>query len=315
MLTGYVGSYSQGGGEGIYSFCLDENSGILDDAKLFSPIKNSKYIVAGKDGSIYSVYGEHNNHGVAICANGGEITDAVAFDPNPPCHIAAINEDIYTANYSAGTVARLSFINQRLTLKNIVNIGKNAGCHQVIDIGGMLAGPALLFDKLYILDYDLNILGRIPFALGSGPRHGVLSTDKRALYLVTELSNELYCFKVKGGRLTEKFRISILPKEEKNVAGTAAIRLCNTDKSLLISTRAVNLITSVNIGKGTPTIAQHFKLVGDHPRDILNVADDKFLLVANRYSDELLSLRIEDGVITEQCSSVKIPQGVSILVK
>ncbi len=315
MITGYVGSYSQGGGDGIYRFELDDKSGELKGASAFSPIKNSKYIIAGDNGDIYSVYGTHNNHGVAVCTASGKITDAVAFDSNTPCHITAVAGNIYTANYNSGAIAKLSFIKGRLTLINKIDLGENSGCHQVIVADNMLIVPALLYDKLYLLDFDLNMLGRIAMPTKSGPRHGVVSQDNKSLYMVSELSCELWRFDIKGYSLKKTACISLLPDGTKGVVGTAAIRMSSDEKKLFISTRNLNIITVVDISCEELKIVQHYNLPGDHPRDILNVAQDRFLLVANRYSDELLSLHMDDGIIKELCSTVKIPQGVSILTE
>ncbi len=313
MLKGYVGSYSNGG-DGIYTFRLDETNGTLSDVKLFSPIKNSTYIIAGHKEFIYATYGAGDGHGVAVCSRDGRVLDLLAYDVGTPCHIAddAYGEFIYTANYSAGTVAKVRFSDGRLSLVKKILIKDAAGCHQITVLDDKLILPALLMDKVFIIDKDLNILNEIELPEGSGPRHGVVSKDGEIFYLVTELSNELFSYRIEGNSLTEIGRVSLLPPDLKRCEGSAAIRMSVDGKTLMVSTRFANIITMLNIEDGLPSPTQFYKLPGDHPRDILNVCDDRYLLVANRYTDQLICLSIENGRIVKQCSEVNTPQGVSI---
>ncbi len=313
MLAGYLGSYANGG-EGIYRFLLNEKTGELSSPELFCNVKNSKYIADGKDGFLYSVYSEGDNHGVAVCSYNGDIIDRIAFDPNAPCHIV-VDKFIYTANYSAGTVTKLSFDGKKLKLIKKVLIKEQAGCHQVVIANNFIFLPCLLLDKVLTLDFDLNILNETTMPEKSGPRHAVISPDNKKLYLVAELSNELYSFNIEGINLKRLGNISLLPKGDELCEGSAAIRLSANGKFLMVSTRFKNLITMLNIEDELPVVTQYFHLNGDHPRDILNVSDDRFLLVANRFSDQLLCLALNDGIITKQCSEISIPQGVSILMK
>ncbi len=319
MLTGYIGSYADGG-EGIYSFNLDDKTGILSNPLLFCGIKNSKYIADGKDGFIYSVYGEYgvfgddNSHGVAVCDYDGKIIDRLAFDDSAPCYIT-VDEFIYTANYSAGTLAKLSFNKNKLNLIKKVLIKEQAGCHQIIRYNNKIFLPCLLLDKLLTLDEDLNIIGETNLPKNSGPRHGVISRDNSKLYLVAELSNELYTLRIDGDTPREISRVSLLPNGVERCEGSAAIRMSNNGRQLMVSTRFKNIITMLNIEGEFPKPTQHFALTGDHPRDILNVAADRYLLVANRFSDEIVCLELNNNKIIKQCSRISVPQGVSLLTK
>ena len=55
--------------------------------------------------------------------------------------------------------------------------------------------PCLLLDKIMIFDHlhDDQLVKEIDFPKGSGPRHGVMDTNNH-LYLVSELSNQLFIF-------------------------------------------------------------------------------------------------------------------------
>ena len=311
MKTYYVGTYLSDGGEGIYQFTFDQDRGDFSQVKLFCTAKNSKYILCEND-KIFSLFDGQNSSGVAVYSKDGQLIDSIEFEETTSCYIIKQKEYIYTANYYEGSVTKLQFKDGKLTVIAQKIVQQKAGAHQVIPFGEKLLVPCLLLDRIYILDRELNIIEFIELAPKSGPRHGVISKDNKYLYLVGELSDKLYTFSIQKDTLKLIDEISLLPEGVSPVSSTAAIRMSNDGNTLMISTREINTITMLDISKELPKVIESSSSMGDHPRDILNVLDDKYLMVANRTSGTVVSFELNGNKINKKCSEISICGAVSI---
>lgn len=291
----YIGTYAERGSQGIYTaVCTD---GILSDVQVFAEINDPKYLCAG-DG-IFAVGRNDEGCGVFAYAQDGSLLSKVISEQEPSCYICRDTDHLYTANYHAGTVSDIVCDEDGLSLRKQILIGTGAGCHQVKPYGEYLLVPVLVQDRIVILDRDLRICDEIVFPKGSGPRHGVIVGD--ILYMVTELSGEVYAVSLKDRRILRSVMLGGAP---------AAIRLY--DDHLYISVRETNRIFCVRTGD--LQVIGSVSAEGDHPRDIL--IQDGYLFTANRYSDELHVQKIgEDHLPQEVLSRVHIPGCVSILTR
>jgi 6-phosphogluconolactonase len=314
MITGYMGTYTSDISEGIYKFKLDETNGHLEGPILFKKVKNSKYLTLANN-LIYTLYDDENGAGVMVIDKDGLTQASLIYENLTSCHIAVNGDYIYTTNYHEGTITKLHYHGEKIELVKKVMVQRKAGCHQTIFFKDLILVPCLMMDKVFIYNQELELTGEIIFPNGSGPRHGVVSTDEVRVYIVTELSNELFTYDYVDGHFNLVDQISILPNNEKNKGGTAALRISRNGRKLYISTRGLDIITVIDIGSNLPKIMQFESAAGNHPRDILDVADDKYLLVANRFSNELVSFRLNQGRIGVVTSKISIPEGVSIAME
>lgn len=303
----YAGTYTAKTSKGIYSFHFCD--GKLSDVKLFAEIDNPKYL-AYHNGMIATVADFVNGSGVALFSQEGEIVDQIAYEERTSCHITCEGDDIYTANYHTGTVTQLKDINGKLKRVHNVQIQDGAGSHQVIVWKDRILVPCLFLDRVVIMDRDLNRIGSIRFNTGTGPRHGVISKDGEYLYLVSELSNEL--FVIHTGDWKIEASIPVLPNDEMHVRDTAAIRLSEDERYIYVSTRTKNVISVIELKDHKPELIQCVSTLGRHPRDFMIV--DKWLLVANRNSNEIISFEIdEDGTLGKPVSRIAVPEAVSLI--
>ncbi len=314
MTIGYVGTYTTGTSEGIYSFHLDETTGKFLDVTLFAAVQDPKYITY-ENHTIFSIFSNSTGSGVIAFDKTGNRIDAIIFEDSTSCFLLYHDSYIYTANYHEGTVSKIAFNNNRFTFIKKLLIQEKGGCHQVIVHQDHLLVPSLLLDKVYVLSKDLDILDYLELPKGFGPRHGVISPDGCTFYLLGELSNQLCTFDFVSNRYQERTLLSILPNKKINQTGSAAIRMSQDHSTLIISTRLSNTISIVNIATSVPCVTKFFSSSGIHPRDILNIANDRYLLVANRESNSLISMKIEGDFSLEVIDSIEIPEGVSICMK
>lgn len=297
----YAGTYTDGKAEGIYRFAFDE--GRLGEPELLCRIANSKYLCRHED-RIVTVCDFEEGSGLALIKQDGSIIDSICYEEPTSCYVACSGDEIYTANYHAGTVSRLRVTDERIEFINTLEIRKGAGCHQVLFSKDRVMVPCLFLDKVIVLDRELNRLSEIDFPAGSGPRHGVFSDDGRYLYLVSELSNELFVIDMETDRITDCAALL----ETTHVEGTAAIR--KRKNTLYISTRGKNVISVIDLNG--LQLKQIKDCGGDHPRDILIV--DDYLLCANRFSGGIISYRIsDDGSIEDEVSKIDVPEAVSLI--
>ena len=297
----YAGTYAENGSVGMYAFDFDE--GRLSPAKPFCPARNSKYLTVTECG-IVAVCDFEERSGAALVSFQGEILSQTAFEDCTSCFVMTEGNVVYTTNYHEGAVSRILLQNQTLQYQDTVFIRKKAGCHQALRWKDRLLVPCLFLDEVRLFDGDMNPAGAIAFPLGTGPRHGVFSKDGTRLYLVSELSNEL--FVISTGDWAIQSRVSVLPGGMTHKKDTAAIRLSENGRYLYVSTRTMDLLSVVELEGDSPRLIQTIPCGGQHPRDFILVED--WLLVANRFSGSVVSFDLnDDGTIGEKGDEIKIP--------
>lgn len=304
--TFLCGTYTEKGSEGIYSFVFED--GMVSEAKLFCRINDPKYISV-RNGLVASAASFAEGCGIAVINKDGEIIDRAVFEDQPSCFVSWHENRIFCTNYHAGHFTVLEWENNKLKVIKTVEIREKAGCHQVIFDENCFLVPCLMIDEVRVYDYDLNPIDLITFPHGTGPRHGIFTRDRSALYICSELSNELFEFDPD----TRDFRrvISVLPQGRRPITDGAAIRLSADEKTVYVSTRTEDIITAVDTQ--TFTVKQITSCGGQHPRDIYRFED--WLLSANRFSNDICVFPIRaDGTLGEMCSRTEVIQGVSLAV-
>ena len=305
--TIYAGTYTGKRSEGIYRFYCED--GRLSDAGLFCRIDNPKYLCScGKD--IAAACDFEKGSGIALISKDGEIKDRLVFEDVTSCYITWHEGRLYTANYHTGTFSVIEVKEGRLKLIRTVDIQNKAGCHQALFWKDLILIPCLFLDRVKIYDNDLNYKSEIVFPEGSGPRHGVFSNDGEYLYLVSELSDEL--FVIRTGSFEIEACVPLL--ESRSTEGTAAIRMSDDGKHLYVSVRGTDVICVLSLEEGMPRLIQTVSCQGNHPRDFILI--DDILLCANRFTNQIVSFRIgKDGRIENEIDRIDVPDAVSLLEK
>ena len=293
MTTLYCGTYAEGG---IYKVSFSD--GHFGPAEMFCETDSPKYLCKG-DGFLISVCKTDGKGGVAVIDARGKVIDELGYEDSVPCHVMYHDGRIGTSNFHDGTFCLLSFENNRLSLLKKVKIREKAGCHMLLPHGDVVLGFALYMDRVYVFDSDLNFVREIVFPQGSGPRHGVLSPDGRYLYVVSELSNELYVLETEHWEILDKVQLTADPKST-----SAAIRLY--DGRLYVSVRGREMVCEAVIIDEKLKVTACYDCGGSHPRDM--IVADGYVICANRFTSSLTS--ICEGRVTD---SVMIPEAVSVI--
>ena len=231
-----------------------------------------------------------------------------------------------------------------LQLIHKLETGRESGCHQILLAGPFLLACCLVRDQILIYDriHKWQQVGTINFPKGTGPRHGIFTRGRQTLFVVSELSNELFIFAV-GKKLAPPSSqptkildgqnlnlqpeqdaqnnfltlISAQPLLEQNdlPAAAAAIRLSPDEKFLYVSVRERNVLCVFALEGVTATKIQEVSCGGEHPRDLVLTPDGRFVLAVNRYPGSIDSFsRVQcSGQLGPQISSISIPQAVSVV--
>ena len=304
--TGYVGAYTSEKSEGIYAFTYKNQT--ITGVHLFTKVRNPKYLAWMND-YIVAVCDFEEGSGVAVFDLNGNEIDHIVFEAFTSCYVGVKDNLIFTAHFHSGDVTLLRFENNRLELVQRTHIKEKAGCHQIIPYKDQYLVPCLFMDQIKILDKDFKVEDEIQFEEGSGPRHAVFSDDEKYLYVVGELSNLLYVVDMHTKKIVNTEEL--LENGLSHVKDTATIR--KKGDYLYVSTRTQDVITVLHVsGKDVKRI-QVTSCAGKHPRDFVIVDDD--IIVANRFSDSLSVLPIEHAYIQSAVSTVRIPEGVSIIMR
>ena len=303
----YAGTYTAKSSQGIYSFSFED--GRLSSSQLFCEIKNPKYLTK-KDNCLITVADFDYESGVALINAEGDIKNKIAFEKRSSCFITSVDDDIYTANYHTGVVTHLKLVQDELKFINSIQIQDGAGCHQILVFHERILVPCLFLDRVFIFDRSLKKIGSIHFNANTGPRHGVFSKDGKYLYLVSELSNELFVIETNEWNIIHQ--IPVLMSKEIHVRDTAAIRLNDDEKFIYVSTRTKDVISVIELEDHKPTVIQTVSCGGKHPRDFVLLG--QYLLCANKNTNEVVSFKInDDGTLGKIVDRIEVPEVVALI--
>lgn len=343
----YIGSYSTTDGEGIYTFNMDQKTGVLSEA--FKPVKvnNPSYLIISPDRrKLYAVlesrkYDNHPGGGVAsyeIRKNATlEYINSKPTGGEDPCYLCMdpSSEYLFTANYSSGSITTFP-LGKDGAIKNSTSIVQHTGrsvneerqegphmhCVTFTPDGKYLCAVDLGIDEVrfYSLDHDRKELVleeglTIPVKAGSGPRHIAFSREGRFAYIIEELSCEVSVYEYIGERFKHVQTISTLPEDYQGANTSAAIKVSNDGHFLYASNRGHNSLTGYQVGEnGLLNRVGIYSCGGIGPRDFTLTPDGGFILIANEGSNEVVAYRRNSltGAIEDEVCRKNIHKPVCI---
>ena len=335
-----VGSFTNSGSEGIYTYALNTSDGSCRPLAV-AKAKNPSFLVLSEDGS--KVYAVNENRGCeagletfAFDASAGTLEPLgfSATGSDGPTHVSASKELALASNYSGGSLC-------------VFPIGKEgviAECSQVFP--GTASGPfmdnqaaphvhcamftpdgkhvvATDFSADRLMHFDIAedatlVPSQTPYtevAPGTGPRHITFSPAGSHAYVIGELSGEITSFKLDGGAFET---IQTVPADSLGGHGSADIHLSPDGRFLYSSNRLVAdgiAIFAVDPSDGTLTQVG-YQLTGPHPRNFNITPDGRFLLCACRDSDavEMYSRNAETGLLSLVGTIASLPHPTCVLI-
>jgi 6-phosphogluconolactonase len=341
-FRGYIGTYTKGDSEGIYTFLFDTKSQKITDIKPAASLENPTYLAISHDnGFLYSVGKKDGLGGIAafsINQENGALTplNHQLSEGSPPCHVSIDSErkTILSANYHKGTVESYS-INE--------STGKLNSEHSVVQHEGSGPDPrqekphthfvGFTPDEKYIVVVELGIDKIITYQLnngelsevsslavrpGSGPRHLSFHPNHRYAYVMTEFSSEVLVleYHAENGQMTQVQAIATIPADFSENNQGSAIHISSDGRFLYAGNRGHNSIAVFNIDQETNqlSLVKFVSTEGDWPRDFALDPTEKFIIGSNQESNNLVVFArdTETGKLTLVQSDITLPNPVCI---
>ena len=343
----FVGTYTGGkesdsvvtGSQGIYSFAMDADTGVLTYKGVYGNNEIDPGFFAIRDHILFSENERKDMGTVRSFAIGkdGSLTfiDKIETKGSKCAHVSVdrFGPYIFATNYAAGSVMVMKSDAQgHLVLtdhvqhygKSVVPVRQDAprahSTRQTPDGKGILV-PDLGIDRImnYRLDrktgkiHPYEYQSSIDVTPGEGPRHCVFHPNGKYLYLVTEIGNHIFCYSFDEDTsvLREFQKISVLPANFKGNSHSAEIIVTRDGRFVYSSNRGHDTIAgfSVNSKNGVLTSNGFFKSGGKGPRHICLSPDERFLIVANKDSDNVtvLEKNKQSGLLGKVLYEARVP--------
>lgn len=309
--TLFVGTYTDSGSKGIYSYTFNSQTGQLTEKTLAAATPNPSFIKISPDKKYMYAVNETNtveeNSGAVTSfkINDGQLTpqNTVSSFGAHPCHIG-ISKDgsmVAVSNYTGGNVA-LFKVDDTGKLKELQVID-----HTKLDSTKTSHTHSALFsnDKLFVADLGLDVVNAYPLLDGgidvtkketlqlpekAGPRHFVFSENATFLYVINELNSTITVYeRTEDASYTILETKSTVAEDFQGESYCADIRLSADGKFLYGSNRGENTIVIYSINKlsGKLSLVGRESVKGDWPRNFNLDPSGNFLLVANQRSNNI----------------------------
>lgn len=335
-----VGTYTDNGSYGLYSYRFDVNSGeasVLDSVAAANP---SFAIYHG--GTVYAV-NELNGPEAAVASyrynrkNGSfRLTGSLPSAGADPCHLSTNGRYLLSSNYTGGTLSVFK-LRRNGKLQSVkggpvaVAYGTTGGpdlsrqdtphihCAVFSPDGKYVYSSDFSADRILRFEVTGDGIDNDPeeqtaFQLDPdyGPRHLVFSPNGKFFYVIGELSGTVTAFRYKKGELT---RIGVVDADPYDGRGSADIHISPDGKFLYVSNRLVNdgiSVFSIRKDGSLEFVANQATRI--HPRNFNMTPDGRFLLCACRDSDmiQVFSRDARTGLLTDTGRNIAVRHPVCV---
>lgn len=308
----YVGTYTNGESEGIYKFDFNTKTGVLSNLQLAVNTENPSYLAYSPDKK--NIYAVNENENGAVTSfkveKDGRLTllNTVSANGAHPCHIAINNsgDKMAVSNYTGGTASLHSIKDGAITEAfQILD-------HNTDSIASHVHSAEFLKDDLFISDlgrnqfYQYKLAGDtykiesnsiINIEGNPGPRHFSITKDGDFIYIINEYGGSITSVKKTDSGFKQIDFDSTLDENYKEENKCADIHLSKDERFLYGSNRGENTIAVFKRNTKTGEIdkIQSISVHGDWPRNFTIDPTGKFLLVANKNSENISVFSIDNS--------------------
>ncbi len=322
-----VGTYTDQSSEGIYKLLFNPADGTLENVGLVAETISPSYFTISKDKQfVYSVNESDPGNVSSFKWNADrtqlELISNLPSEGRHPCY-ADLNGDenlLAIANYSSGNISVYTIENG--VIQETPQTRQHVGSGPVSPNQDTPKGHCAKFDAngkfVYVADLGIDEiasysvdengqLGEKQVALatdkGDGPRHLIFHPSKDIAFIVNELSGSVISAKVnhETGLFERIDKESTLPEDYTGKNSCADIHITSNGKFLYASNRGHNTIAVFSVSEdGLLERLATTSVEGDWPRNFVLSPDEKFMLVANKSTDNItvFSIDQETGLLT-----------------
>lgn len=309
VSTLYVGSYTDGKSEGIYSYQFNSETGSLKNKLLVAKTKNPSFLITNaKKNHVFSVseLNDYNNsksgaiESYKVKEDGTleKISEMSSLGAHP-CHLA-LNEkedQLIVSNYTGGNFSLFS-----IKENGAIDIIKQAVSLNTDSIKAHTHSAKFVNNNLYVADLGINTIEHFTFndstyvstnsiamEKNSGPRHFEITKNEDYMYVINEYGNTISTLKKENTSYVRQNDVSTLRADYKEKNSCADIHLSKNENFLYGSNRGENTIAVFERNKknGSLKKIQSISCEGNWPRNFVIGPKGNFLLVANQKSNNI----------------------------
>lgn len=288
-----LGTYTKKESKGIYSLTVDKKTNECKELINYLKIDNPTYITV--DGErVFSVCQQDEKAGIAYFSN-GLLVNQVLNQKVAPCYVSfdSGSNVLFSANYHLGQINSYQLVNGYMESLQKIKYKEGSKAHyiQMIRDFNSVFVCDLGLDEVHVYRMNdeklLEHRQTLSFDANSGPRHMVSHPSQQILFVLSELSYEVFIVKYQQEFVIVD-KIAANPTGETKAQHGAAIRISNDGKFLYTSNRSDNSLSVFKILEdGSLILIQHISTFGLHPRDFNISPDQNYLLVANLNTQNL----------------------------
>jgi 6-phosphogluconolactonase len=326
----YVGSYTEiiegnfgGHGEGIYCFDFDPDNGQLQ-MKHVQPATNPSYLCIPSTKYLYThteVLEAKNPRVQAFKINMNDFSlqliNEQEIPGGCPCHInfSKRYNCILVACYETGNTILCPVAQDGKLLpqtKILQHHGSSinhlrqekAHAHAVMidDLCNNILVTDLGIDKVIVYEMlvvngmlEAKLRQSVSLPPGSGPRHFAFHPGMEHAFVLNELTGTITLMRYSDGYLEPLYSYRVLPKEFKEAASAAAVRISADGKFIYTTDRGDDCVSVLRFDSNTETleVIDRQKTLGKTPRDINLDPTGSWLLASNQDSDSIAIFKID----------------------
>ena len=338
-LTMIVGTYTNAGSEGIYTFKFDQENGTVKPLEVIK-MDNPSYLTLSANQQVMYVVSEKNDETAALAAFKFNKEDGTAelMNQQPtygedPCYVATNGKIVTTANYTGGSMSifPLRYDGSLEPVDTIFcgNIGgpdmsrqdaPHVHCTAFSPDGKMLLATDFSADRLLHFDVEADpikphlLFETTPINADSGPRHIIFSNDGRFVYIISELSEAVTVCSYNDGNIQVIQTIETHPQADRHAAD---IHLSPDGKFLYASVRNIeDGLAIFKVNQDTGRLEKvGYQLTGKHPRNFNITPNGKYVLVADMNDNkiEIFERDTTTGLLTNTQRDISLSMPVCIV--
>jgi len=343
----YVGTYTGESSEGIYVMKFNAADGSITPVDTVSGVENPSYLALSPSNNYLYAVNENADSSEAyvssftIDQNNGSLSflNRQTSGGGAPCYVDVDKEgqSVFAGNYLGGSLSMFP-IGSNGTLSEPENLVKHQGsginpqrqesphvhCTLVSPDNRMLFVADLGTDQVkgYVYDAANNRLDTDAASVyktepGAGPRHLTFHPNGEYAYLVNELNGTVDALEYEDQTLSHLQTVSTLPENYNGAISGADIHVSPDGNHLYVSNREdLNniVIYSIEPESGMLTYIGEVASGGVHPRNFIIEPTGRYLLVANRHSDNIVVFERdrETGLLEPTGSEIRVSQPVCL---
>ncbi|WP_164684058.1 lactonase family protein [Vibrio maerlii] len=340
-ITLLIGCYTNNNtlSKGVQTISFDPADGSFSHKQSLLECDNPSFVTKVENGFYAITELTKQEQPQLVFRSNDNLNNQHDIDGDHPCHIAVSNKFglIVTSQYTSGsfdifTRDSTGSISERLA--TLIMSGSSIHpkrqtaphAHQAVflETRDQMATVDLGGDKIRLFDIQRSESGQYSFPeaetivlpAGSGPRHLVFNSTEEMLYILCELTEELFVAQRDNGKWNLVQQLKLLPDTEIGEAA-AAIKLSSDSRFLYTSSRKQSRIScfAVNQESGLVEYKDSYSTQGVFPRDFAIIANGEWLITANQHSNDMASFKVnkETGTLMFSGNKVEIGEPVCIV--